>query len=353
MNTAFAVRSAKLQFVDTPLNQLLSADDVQARHAGPLRLTMSHDDANVVNNVHNVKSTLADAATFALAPVTMGERGDVPWRRIRDDVWLLNRVVYKSSNQHRSARFFDVVQRAVRLQRHLWRSAHIDDVLRVAFAIVPNRAKQRTDNRALYTVQVHATAASLIVVVLKLLIVRDELSAALSALRATRVPLQTQLALGFFAPLALTCLSACARIHSECLVFRARIDELVTLLLRIGTLAPFGNALELASNATAQSHARITTLVYDSYRNRLRQLVATSKQSPPIRAPTQQEQHSVAVDRSSAIDVGSVVEDVGEAMSVNNSTTRTAVVDGPSLRIKPKKRKKDDLDDIFAALDRR
>jgi hypothetical protein len=193
------VQNAKTQFVDTPLNELLSAHDTRVRQAGPTRVNVSLEDAGAVSIVHNVKTALADAATFVLPPVTASERGDVPWKRIRDDMWLLNRVVYKGSNQHRTAKFFDAVQRAVRLQRHLWRPAHLDDVLRVRVCqSLPNRVPSSALIIVLCTLcKFMPPAASFIIVVLKLLIVRDEISAALSALRATRVPLQTQLALGF------------------------------------------------------------------------------------------------------------------------------------------------------------
>jgi hypothetical protein len=342
------VQNAKTQFVDTPLNELLSAHDTRVRQAGPTRVNVSLEDAGAVSIVHNVKTALADAATFVLPPVTASERGDVPWKRIRDDMWLLNRVVYKGSNQHRTAKFFDAVQRAVRLQRHLWRPAHLDDVLRAAFAVLPNRAKQRADNPALFNLQVHATVAILIIVVLKLLIVRDEISAALSALRATRVPLQTQLALGFFAPLALTCISACARIHSECLIFRSRIDELVTQLLRVGTLA-FGAefvlpAVNYETTSTNVNIAR-TAFVYEAFRVRLTRLILKPQQQK------QQQQQLTNTITATEIEPTAVEEDIGESIVAQDTPAEL----GPALRVskKPKKRKTDELDDIFAALDRR
>lgn len=348
MNRAFQVRVAQQRVVEARMSELLCDSD-RARHRdAATRLSVSVSESRGVHGVFAVQAQLAGQSSLALslsstADARPATTTTMPWTRLQDDAWLLQRIVYKSSNQHRSAPFFDAVQRAARLLRHVWRVGHADSVLRDVLAIVPARPKPRADNPNLVAIAVRGGPAVMCVALLRLLLLRDEVSQLLAVLRAARAPLQTQLAQGFFVGLALTCISACARVHAEMLVFRGLLDTLLAHACHVGVVAFGADAVALPADAYALDHAdakiRDVALVYRHMRARLAAALARASASP---AP---------VAGSSIAAVAS--EDVGTVVSAPPPVAAAVVVEGPALKQKKKKRKTDELDDIFAALDGR
>ncbi len=355
MNPAFAVRNAKLLYIDVSGLELLSNADRTRHGAAALRLSVSVGESRGFSGVFNVHAQLlALAPTLALDAAGTQDRArdEWPWSRVRDDAWLLLRIVYKSSNQHRSAPFMDKLQRAARLLRQLWRPLHVDCALRDVFALLPARPKVRTDNPALVTVLVRGAPATLCLVLCKLLLLRDEVSELLSALRAARPSLQTQLAQGFFVALALGGISCCARVHAEMCSFRALLDTLVEHVCRVGIVA-FGSKAVVAlpdsqyTLASESASVRRAALVHRALKPRLIALVA--RLTAPANAPAGASASGAAAENHgvTAEDLGSVVDDVPVAAIA-------MVAQGPTLKPQAKKKKKrkiDELDDIFAALD--
>jgi hypothetical protein len=90
----------------------------------------------------NLKKTIRSKSTLTLPGVDAQERDQVPWLALRDDLWLLQRLVYKNRNQHRTAAFFHRVQHVQRSQTAFWQSPVVDQTLRSLFVALPNGAKR-------------------------------------------------------------------------------------------------------------------------------------------------------------------------------------------------------------------
>jgi len=359
VNPAFAVRNAKLLFIDVSVLELLSGADRAQHGAAPQRLSVSAAESRGASGVFHVHAQLlALAPTLALDASGAQDRtrDEWPWSRVRDDAWLLLRIVYKSSNQHRSAPFMDKLQRAARLLRQLWRPLHVDCALRDVFALLPARPKVRTDNPALVTVLVRGAPAALCLALCKLLLLRDEVSELLSALRAARPSLQTQLAQGFFAALALAGISCCARVHVEMCSFRALLDTLAEHVCRVG-IAAFGSKAVVAladsqyTLASESASVRRASLVHRALKPRLVALV--TRLTSPVKAPADASASGAGAENHAlpSEDLGSVVDDVPAAAAAAVAVVAQGPTLKPQAKKKKKKRKVDELDDIFALLD--
>lgn len=100
------------------------------------------DTSLLIEELFELKKDLRNKSSLTLpGGADSEERDEFPWHALRVDLWLLQRIIYKNNNQHRTANFFQRVKHVMRSQKAFWNSTILDQSFRALFVALPTRAK--------------------------------------------------------------------------------------------------------------------------------------------------------------------------------------------------------------------
>lgn len=117
----------------------------------PTRVNIAGDTSLLIDELFELKKDLRNKSSLNLpGGADSDERGEFPWHALSTDLWLLQRIIYKNSNQHRMANFFQRIKHVMRSQRAFWSSTILDQSFRTLFVALPTRAKSNTTKLLVY-----------------------------------------------------------------------------------------------------------------------------------------------------------------------------------------------------------